>query len=337
MENTFITIVTLVYNTKKDYLCQCLDSLASIKYDNYEILIIDDGSNQETKDILDSYKSKLKCNIIHQENKGISASRLVAINNAKGDYILYVDSDDVADEDCLNNINKIVKEYNPDVIHFDDIRFKENINNVISSTRFLPEGVISKDEALKQVCLLHINGVSNKIVKKSLYKDMYKYIDTTFINGEDFQQTAYLIVNANKIYCAYSKIFYCRINDEYRAYYGDNIVNDVNFLIPGYKIIFENNNNKELLSIFKKASTKLVIYTSFKLCAVLNSYKDKVKYLDKLNNQEIITILDSIDKNISMPISILYSLFRHRIYSLFVIFAAIYKKTFGFDVSIYNK
>lgn len=336
MKNTYFTLITLVYNTKKEFLCECLESIEKIDYDNYEVIIVDDGSNQETKDILENYKDRLHANIIHQDNKGVSGSRLVGIAASKGEYIVYVDSDDIADVECLKELDKIIKEYHPDIINTNNIRFRTSIKEIIFADHFLNEGIVSKDDALRELCKIHIQSVTHKIVRKPLYDGMAECIDTSFINGEDFQQSAFLILKANKIYYTETPITYYRYNDEYREYYGNNIIHDVNYLIPGYKLIFLDKENDKYLSYFKTAATNFVIYSGFILCNMYSSYSQIKSKLEELNKQEIISILKNIKCSYSFVSVVLFNLLTKKMYMLFYIAAKIYKLTFGFDKSVFK-
>lgn len=91
-----ISIIVPVYNTKEEYLKECFDSILSQTYANYEILIVDDGSEKITADFLDELKKTDDRTLVyHMKNEGVSAARNYGINLAKGSYIVFVDSDDV--------------------------------------------------------------------------------------------------------------------------------------------------------------------------------------------------------------------------------------------------
>jgi len=112
-KNTLISIIIPVYNTKKEYLEKCLESVLNQTYKNIEILVIDDGSNIETKHFLSLYESKDRLKIIFKDNSGVSDSRNIGLENAKGEWILFVDSDDLLSLDCcetfmaIENINEL--------------------------------------------------------------------------------------------------------------------------------------------------------------------------------------------------------------------------------------
>ncbi len=112
MENAktdLISIIVPVYNTAK-YLKRCLDSIVSQTYSNIEIILIDDGSTDESGEICEEYAQRDKrIKVFHQENKGLSAARNIGLDASTGQYISYVDSDDyIADNMCERLVNAIL-------------------------------------------------------------------------------------------------------------------------------------------------------------------------------------------------------------------------------------
>lgn len=101
-----ISIIVPVYNVE-DYLPQCLNSIITQKYVNWECILIDDGSTDNSGLICDSYSQKdNRITIIHQANQGVSVARNNGIKCATGQYITFVDSDDWIDENYLNSLLK---------------------------------------------------------------------------------------------------------------------------------------------------------------------------------------------------------------------------------------
>lgn len=117
-----LSIIVPVYNVEK-YLPQCIESLCQQTYKNIEIILIDDGSTDNSGKICDEYAEKDKrIVVIHQNNSGVSAARNVALHICKGDYITLVDSDDYVlpevFEICVDNIEK----HNLDLFDFGSFR-----------------------------------------------------------------------------------------------------------------------------------------------------------------------------------------------------------------------
>ena len=88
---TKISVIIPVYNTER-YLPRCLDSVLSNTYDNLEVICINDGSTDNSINILDNYKvSDERVVVINQKNSGVSAARNAGINVATGEYIAFID------------------------------------------------------------------------------------------------------------------------------------------------------------------------------------------------------------------------------------------------------
>ncbi len=107
MENLLVTVIIPVYNAQS-FLVRCLQSVLSQSYINTEIIIINDGSTDNSSAIIKNFLSDDRLLYIEQENRGPSASRNVGLNNAKGDLICFVDSDDYI---STNYVETLVNEY----------------------------------------------------------------------------------------------------------------------------------------------------------------------------------------------------------------------------------
>lgn len=98
-----ISIIVPVYNTEK-YLDQCIQSVLAQTYTNWELLLIDDGSTDSSGAICDKYAAEDKrIRVFHKENGGVSSARNLGLDNAKGEWITFVDSDDWVDTKWLSN------------------------------------------------------------------------------------------------------------------------------------------------------------------------------------------------------------------------------------------
>lgn len=113
-----ITIIVPVYNTKQ-YLKECLETIRRQTLDRIEIILVNDGSTDGSQSICEEYKHiDNRFSVIHQQNKGLSASRNVAIDKAKGEYILFVDSDDYINIELCQMAYDYAKEKNADLVRF---------------------------------------------------------------------------------------------------------------------------------------------------------------------------------------------------------------------------
>lgn len=123
-----ISIIVPVFNVEK-YLDRCITNIINQSYSNIEIIIINDGSTDNSLDICNKYKKiDNRIIVINQENQGLSAVRNKGIDIATGEYILFVDSDDILNVDLLKNIESLLNKEN------DVICFQHSINDSMECT-----------------------------------------------------------------------------------------------------------------------------------------------------------------------------------------------------------
>ena len=124
---TKLSFIVPVYNVAP-YLRKCVDSLINQDYDSYEIILVDDGSTDNSGTICDEYASPSFINsltrsvvikVIHQKNGGLSAARNTGIEAAKGEYIMFVDSDDYIEPNVLGSLMLQIEQQELDVLRFD--------------------------------------------------------------------------------------------------------------------------------------------------------------------------------------------------------------------------
>lgn len=325
MSSTFFSIVVPVYNTKKEYLIESLESLLSLKYDNYEIVVVDDGSNSDTVDLLNSYEQgNLK--VIHQINSGQHIARINGVKHSKGEYVLFVDSDDLFDANNLGILNQILTTKKYDMVLFDFRRFDKNSNDIVIGSFFEQERELQKKEVIKEFVSLHIGSVCMKAIKKSLISLKEIDINRSIRKGEDLVQSCDEILSCNSFYYTNRVIYRYRINRENRSYYDFSNIDNINYLVPIYKKIFgENKDYIEFLSIFKTHCINDVLYTCFKYINTIDDNNKRIEYLNLVNGQEIIKIIENMDCDISIFNRFFYSVLKHKKYNLLVLLAKTYK------------
>lgn len=110
-----ISVIVPIYNMEK-YLKRCLDSIVNQTYSDLEIILINDGSKDNSKEICDDYAKKDKrIRVIHKDNEGVSAARNDGIDAANGEYLAFVDSDDYIAPDMIERLYNNTKAYNADI------------------------------------------------------------------------------------------------------------------------------------------------------------------------------------------------------------------------------
>lgn len=110
-----VSIIVPVYNGE-EYIKKCLDSLLKQTYTNIEIIVIDDGSKDQTPLLLKEYEKEKRVQVLTKENKGVSSARNKGLAKAKGDFIVFCDSDDYVDENFIEVLVKEQAEKDYDVV-----------------------------------------------------------------------------------------------------------------------------------------------------------------------------------------------------------------------------
>lgn len=113
--NSYFSIIVPVYNTEK-YLERCINSIINQTFSNFEIIVVDDCSNGNCKEIINSYNDNRIIYIKHEKNKGTLLARKTGTLKAKGEYITYIDPDDELELNALENIYNIVNTENYEAV-----------------------------------------------------------------------------------------------------------------------------------------------------------------------------------------------------------------------------
>ncbi len=166
IENIKVSVIVPTYNNEK-YLIRCLISLIKQTLKEIEIIVINDGSTDRTKELLDEFsKTDCRIKVIHQENKKQGAARNEGLKIAEGEYIGYVDSDDWVDLDYFEKLYNTAKKYNSDIALATNVRIgngktkkRLNIENEYFATSL--QNKIDIGNQSKNPC------PTNKIYKKS--------------------------------------------------------------------------------------------------------------------------------------------------------------------------
>lgn len=110
-----IAVIVPVYNIE-EYLSRCIDSILGQTFNDFRLILVNDGSTDRSGDICDEYKEKdSRIKVIHQENMGLSMARNNGIQNSKEDYITFIDSDDYVHKDMLKILYRNLKKYKGDI------------------------------------------------------------------------------------------------------------------------------------------------------------------------------------------------------------------------------
>ena len=114
-QKPLVSVIVPVYKVEQ-YLKRCVDSILAQTYNNYEVILVDDGSPDNCGKICDEYSEKYsQINVIHQSNQGLSAARNNAVPESKGEYITFIDSDDYITYDYLEYLVFLIQKYDAQI------------------------------------------------------------------------------------------------------------------------------------------------------------------------------------------------------------------------------
>ena len=203
-----VTVIVPVYNVEP-FLEECVQSILAQSYENIEIVLVDDGSTDNSGKMCDGFRLKDdRIVVIHKENGGLSSARNAGIEAATGDYYLFVDSDDVISPSMIDTMVSKAIEYDTDIVSSlitEDMALLETGDREKVKTFTVPEG-------LKSIFSdgLVVTSSSGKMYAASLWDDIRFPTDRIF---EDFA-TIYKVIMASK-----GKIFSF---EDYNYYYRPN-------------------------------------------------------------------------------------------------------------------
>lgn len=314
MQNKLISVIVPVYKVEK-YLNRCIDSIIKQTYHNLEIILVNDGSPDNSGKICDEYVKKDKrIKVIHKPNGGLSDARNYALEIAEGEYIGFVDSDDYIKEDMFQTLYDLCEENKADI---SIISFYEMIEDKVIAVRNSGElQIMDKIEAIKELLIdTKIQSYAwNKLFRKELF------VGTRFPTGKNFEDIATTLIlfeKCNKIVrLEKPKYYYVRRNDSivgirnYKTYHdymeviwdkylylkdkypSIEVYNAYNFIINMIWVytIIVSYDIKELYSEFDKRYKDFV--------EIITKYREEI--IDKLENyNKAILYMMLTDKNTS--------------------------------------
>ena len=195
-KNELISIIVPVYNVE-EYLERCVESIINQTYQNIEIILVDDGSKDNSGKICDKLKERdIRIKVIHKENGGLSDARNAGLKIANGKYIGFVDSDDYIEKDMFETLYNLNKKYNSEI---SIVSFNELYNGKIIGVRNSKKiEELNKINAIKELLIdTKIQSYAwNKLFKRELFNNIEFPTNKNF---EDIATTLLLFEKANKV------------------------------------------------------------------------------------------------------------------------------------------
>ena len=241
-----ISIIVPVYKVEH-YLCRCLDSIVAQTFTNWECVLIDDGSPDNSGVICDEYAAKdSRFKVIHQKNAGVSAARNAGLEAAKGEWICFVDADDWVDTEMLSSLYDTAVQQNAEVVVSGDVR----TDGRIEIEKHCPnQGWMDmpKDFAI------YWQGPCAKLLKKTiLHKENIKF-PVGIALAEDLLFTFKVFFYCKKIYGINRAYYYYFFNQNSAVHTitKEKIKNEKQVLTSIEEVLQKENCNEEWYSFLK--------------------------------------------------------------------------------------
>ena len=212
-DEPLVSVLLPAYNVE-EYLAKCVDSILQQTYQNFEIIIADDCSPDDSGKIADKLASKdARIKVFHHgKNMGLSAARNTGLNHASGDYITFVDSDDWIEPDYVEYLLRIIQGTDSDIAisrNFFTSRFREQVTEDRITT-------ITPEDMLCDLLYNRIHvGVWNRMYKKSLIGNSRFRLDS--LTGEGMQFNTRVVPKASKVGMGLRRVYTYNVDNETSA------------------------------------------------------------------------------------------------------------------------
>lgn len=332
MENSLITIVLPIYNVEK-YLNRCIESIVTQTYSNLEIILIDDGSIDNSPVICDDWVNKDdRIRVIHKQNEGAGIARNTGLQNASGEYICFFDSDDYIEKNTIEKLYNEITKNNAQVVI---CGFSKVDNNGNVFKEIIPPKdklLYSNDEILNEFLpdLIAPEIAGNNRFYMSLWLFMYsmktiKDIDWKFVSERDiFSEDVYSLLELfahikTVAVLPEALYYYCNNNASLsKSYIPDRYKKIKNFYLETVKLSEHLNYSQKIISRLSKP------YLGYVLAALKQEVVCDRKFFEiRKTIKEIIddTVLQTVLKKhkrdkVNLAKKVIYFAIRNKLYTL---------------------
>lgn len=320
-----VSIIVPVYNVSQ-YLRKCIESIINQTYVDLELVLVDDGSTDESSQICDDYRKKdSRIIVIHKKNEGLVRARKTGLENASGRYICYVDGDDWIEPDMIECLLADMEEADADLVvsnlFFDFECFSQHTQSKFDAGLYNTKEIIPKMLYTDEFYEFGISQFAcSKLFRRDILIDVQMNVDDRIKCGEDVAVTYPYILLTQKVYISdYTGYHYIqRIGSMVDSYDSDELVRNKilikslqkvfesssyssvlydqlnqyakNLLLTRYISFFDSLQDGDILMPYGGISTdsRIVIYGAGKMGQSVYRY---------LNNVKSIEIVDWLDKN----------------------------------------
>lgn len=228
--HSLVSIIVPVFKAER-FLARCIESILEQTYTNFELILVVDGSPDNSGIICDNYaKRDVRIKVIHQKNKGVSAARNAGIELAKGEYIYFCDSDDYIDKNLINDNLQIILAKNADIVCFN---YFEVHAGVMKNSNEFKKGYTDLD-----ILFPFLNGKSsrcvwNKIFSISVWKELRFPVGMNY--AEDYFALSRAYILATKIVANEKAYYFYNLDNEQSLVH----IKGKNYMYSDFIVTFE--------------------------------------------------------------------------------------------------
>lgn len=266
MEEPLISIIVPCYNAE-EYLHETIESIEKQTYSNWELLLVDDGSKDRTPQICDEYAAGDKrIKVIRKKNGGVSSARNVALDEVKGEWLTFLDSDDWFEQDTLSVL--LNRTEGSDLVQFN--HYYNYPNKQICRKPFSPNTIVRRGKALEHFLFdtftPYYDVCRNKVSVGAIRGVWGKFFKTSIIQKHRIRFIESLTIAEDALFC-YDYISHSdtvSLYNEYKLHYRVN----ASSIMQGYKADIEDINDDVLKAYIERSNIRNTEYQAV-LTAVL--------------------------------------------------------------------
>ncbi|QQN39472.1 glycosyltransferase family 2 protein [Acinetobacter sp. CS-2] len=215
---TKLSLIIPIYKVE-NYIIECLESVCCQLVEGLEVILVNDGTPDSSMLMARKYISEKYAHLVNQfvfidqENQGLSGARNTGIQEAKGKYLMFLDSDDILEEECVSKVFKILEENEVDLIQFKAYRFKDSSKEKVN---FMPDSPFIGNCLINDDILKFVFNTSNwfswlRVYHKKLFKEREFPIRKFY---EDAYTTPFIFLDSKSIFFSNEYLLGYRFNDQ---------------------------------------------------------------------------------------------------------------------------
>lgn len=323
MKDYKISIIVTIYNTEK-YLKKCVDSLCGQTYSNLEILLVDDGSKDQSGFLCDEFaKTDARIKVIHKENGGLISAWKAGVKESCGDYLCFVDSDDWIDEDMIEEMAQHLTG-EEEIVASDYVMERDDGSREYVWQQLPPGEYLRRD--VEEKVIPNLLGRENryvtmsrcmKLISRKLILENQKYSDPAVIMGEDVTVMLPSLIDCARLVIMDHKAYYhyLYVQESMVHKYNAGLYQNVKLLIETTRQIVKNKfSGEELIARLKQVDQESVfwLFLVLKNEARGNKKGYRKNILRLCKSEEIKTLVKNTSVEISQASNkLLYLVMKH--------------------------